>query len=282
MGKEELGMLKVLMDRLQDIEAIEEEAMELGDVRTFEKGSTWADPAIDQQFAELENLEFAVTTSLSQRKSSQSWHEAAAALKRLRVARLSCLSNWLKLQPKQQGPAWLTEHLAQHLAESCSNLLAKEGNRESVRKAMGPGGFAQGSKEEFIDHEGGGDDGSEDDQYNRLRSTLAKSKFCHLENQRHRKELNACRAWIEQNTSKLPPSATAELLLLVRKGKREVSSTETSMRDSVSRLGCVEEEETWKELDKVRTGKRETMKVLLGQVQSEAVQHSLSVTFNVR
>merc|ERR1712181_124330 len=282
MGKEELGMLKVLMDRLQDIEAIEEEAMELGDVRTFEKGSTWADPAIDQQFAELENLEFAVTTSLSQRKSSQSWHEAAAALKRLRVARLSCLSNWLKLQPKQQGPAWLTEHLAQHLAESCSNLLAKEGNRESVRKAMGPGGFAQGSKEEFIDHEGGGDDGSEDDQYNRLRSTLAKSKFCHLENQRHQKELNACRAWIEQNTLKLPPSATAELLLLVRKGKRELSSTEASFRYSLSRLGCAGEEESWKELDKVRIGKRETMKVLVGQVQSEAVKHFLPVTFNVR
>jgi len=55
--KEELGMLKVLTDKLQDIEAIEEEAIELGDVRTFEKGGNWADPAIDQQFAELDNLE---------------------------------------------------------------------------------------------------------------------------------------------------------------------------------------------------------------------------------
>ena len=65
--KEELRMLKVLMDRVQDIEAIEEEAMELGDVRTFEKGGIWADPAIDQQFAQLENLELAVSASLSQR-----------------------------------------------------------------------------------------------------------------------------------------------------------------------------------------------------------------------
>ena len=228
--KEELGMLKVLMDRVQDIEAIEEEAMELGDVRTFEKGGTWADPAIDQQFAELENLEFAVTTSLSQRKSSLSWHEAAAALKRLRVARLNCLSNWLKLQSKhQQGPAWLTDHLAQYLAESCSILLAKEGNRENARKAMGPGGLAHGSRGEDTDE-------SEDEQYNRLRSTLAKAKFCHLENQRHLKELNACRAWIEQNTINLSPSAAAELLLLVRRGKRELSSTEASFRDSLNRL----------------------------------------------
>lgn len=233
--KEELRMLKVLMDRVQDIESIEEEAMELGDVRTFEKGGIWTDPAIDQQFAQLENLEFAVTASLSQRKSSQSWHEAAAALKRLRVARLNCLSNWLKLQPKQQGPTWLTEHLAQHLAESCSLLLAKEGNRENARKAMGPGGLAHDSREEDTDHEADGD-GSEDEQYNRLRSTLAKAKFCHLENQRHRKELNACRAWIEQHTSKLSPSVVAQLLLLVRRGKREVSRTETSMRNSLSRL----------------------------------------------
>lgn len=216
-----------------------------------------------------------MTTSLSQRKSSQSWPEAAAALKRLRLARLNCLSNWLKLQPKQQGPAWLTEHLAQHLAESCSILLAKEGNRESARKAMGPGGLAHGSRGEDTDE-------SEDEQYNRLRSTLAKAKFCHLENQRHQKELNACRAWIEQNTLKLSPSATAELLLLIRRGKRELSSTEASYRDSLSRLGCAGEEETWKELDKVRIGKRETLKVLVGKVQSEAVQHSLSVTFNVR
>merc|ERR1719193_2247560 len=120
---------------------------------------------------------------------------------------------------------------------------------------MGPGGLALGSRGEDTDLEADGDS-SEDEQYNRLRSTLAKTKFCHLENQRHRKELNACRAWIEQHTSKLSPSAVAQLLLLVRRGKQQVSSTETCLRDSLCKLGCVGEEETWNELDKVRIRKQ--------------------------
>ena len=233
--KQELRELKTFMDQLQDIEVIEEEAMELEDVTTFERLSSTL--SLDKQLAEIDNL----TEMISQRMSSLAWQETAGSMKNLRTARLIYLKDWLEVQSKHRtGPTWLTQDLATYLSGTCSSLLAKEQKRQSLKKAIGPGGSLHTTQDSLgHDSEPESDDGLEDEQYNHLRSTLAKAKYCHLENKRHQREVMLCKACIEQNSSKLSSSSVSHLTSLVMRGEMAVSSTEHSLADFMKRWDII-------------------------------------------
>ena len=85
------------------------------------------------------------------------------------------------------------------------------------------------------DSEPESDDGLEDEQYNRLRSTLAIAKFCHLENKRHKKEVTLCKAWIKENSLKLSSSSVSHLNSLVMRGEMAISLTEDSLANLLNR-----------------------------------------------
>ena len=229
--KQELRELKTFMDQLQDIEVIEEEAMELEDVATFERLSSTL--SLDKQLAEIDNL----TEMISQRMSSLAWQETAGSMKNLRTARLNYLKDWLEVQSKHQsGSTWLTQDLATYLSDTCSSLLAIEQRRQSLKKAIGPGGSLHTSRDSLGgDSEPESDDGLEDEQYNRLRSTLAIAKFCHLENERHKKEVTLCKAWIKENSLKLSSSSVSHLNSLVMRGEMAISLTEDSLANLLNR-----------------------------------------------
>merc|ERR1719320_600774 len=142
-------------------------------------------------------------------------------MKNLRTARLNYLKDWLEVQSKHQtGRTWLTQDLATYLSDTCSSLLAKEQRRQSLKKAIGPGGSLHTSRDSLgHDSEPESDDGLEDEQYNRLRSTLAEAKFCHLENDRHKREVTLCKAWIKQNSSNLSSLPVSHLDSLVMRGE---------------------------------------------------------------
>merc|ERR1712203_1346066 len=125
---------------------------------------------------------------------------------------------------------------------------------------MGGGSLHATQKSLGSDSEPESDDGLEDEQYNRLRSTLAKAKFCHLENERHEKEATSCKAWIEQNSSKLSSSSVSHLTSLVMRAEMAVSSTEHSLADSLSRLGTFGEKDIRRDLEETRIRKRDAMK----------------------
>merc|ERR1712013_307218 len=201
-----------------------------------------------------------------------------------RTARLNYLRDWLEAQSKHQsGPIWLTQDLATYLSDTCSSLLAKEQRRQSLKKAIGPGGSFHTSRDSLgHDSEPESDDGLEDEQYIRLRSTLAIAKFCHLENKRHKKEVTLCKAWIEQNSSQLSSSSVSHLTSLVMRDEMAVSSTEQSLADFMSRLVPFGEKDISRDLVEARLRKRDAMKELLREISNEAVQSLLSSPFSVR
>ena len=294
--KQELRELKTFMDQLQDIEIIEEEAMELEDVTTFERLSSTL--SLDKQLAEIDHL----TEMISQRMSSLAWQETAGSMKNLRTARLNYLKDWLEVQSKHQsGSTWLTQDLATYLSDTCSSLLAIEQRRQSLKKAIGPGGSLHTSRDSLgHNSEPESDDGLEDEQYNRLRSTLAIAKFCHLENKRHKKEVTLCKAWIEENSSKLSSSSVSHLTSLVMRAEIAISSTEHSLADFMSRwnsivlnqyrttvaiplrLGTFGEKDVSRDLEETRLRKRDAMKEMLRGISTEAVQSSFFGPFSVR
>jgi len=276
--KQELRELKTFMDQLQDVELIEEEAMELEDVTTFERLSSIL--SLDKQLAEIDHL----TEMISQRMSSLAWQETAGSMKNLRTARLNYLKDWLEVQSKHRtGRTWLTQDLATYLSDTCSSLLAKEQRRQSLKKAIGPGGSLHTSRDSLgHDSEPESDDGLEDEQYIRLRSTLAKAKFCHLENERHKKEVTSCKAWIKENSLKLSSLSASHLTSLVMRGEMAVSSTEHSLADIMTSLATVGEKNISRDLEETRVRKRDIMKELLREISNEAVQSLLSSPFFVR
>ena len=190
--------------------------------------------ALEQELGEVSRLQ-SVAAEFGRRELEEELRSVEATLHQLGVARVRSLLLWLEEQPLARRPDWLHPALAEHLLQGATSFLARERERVAEWRAQGPGMPGAFSQEEdraiqaWVDRHGptgwaqlafnlgrsyrgagpsvcqrhqvlvGGQEGGQGTggtEYSMLRGVLARGKYCHLENSRHRTEVAAYRAWL--------------------------------------------------------------------------------------